>query len=60
MSLEKTALAYASASGRLMGVIKGILNYKEDEISPSVKKLLEEALEYAEEELENSKKDDIL
>jgi len=55
MSLEKTALAYASVSGRLMGVIKGILNYSENEISPSVKKVLEEALKYAEEDLENSK-----
>jgi len=60
MSLEKTALAYASVSGRLMGVIKGILNYSEYEISPSVKKALEEALKYAEEELDNSKKDDTL
>jgi len=51
MSLEETALAYATVSGRLRGVISGILKWSSDEISPSVKKTLEEALKQAENEL---------
>lgn len=59
MSLEETALAYASVSGRLRGVISGILKWSSDEISPSVKKTLEEALKQAEELIAESKKDDL-
>lgn len=52
MSIEETALTYASVTGRLRGVISGILKWSSDEISPSVKKTLEEALKYAEDKLE--------
>jgi hypothetical protein len=52
MSLKKTALAYASVAGRLRGVISGILKYNSDEISPTIKKTLEEALEWSENELD--------
>ena len=57
MSLEETALAYASITGRLRGVISGILKWSSDEISPSVKKTLEEALKYAEDKLEIPEED---
>jgi len=60
MSVESIALAALSISGRLQGVIKGILHWDSEEISPSVKKTLEEALKWAEEEWENAKKDSIL
>jgi len=60
MSLEKTALAYASVAGRLQGVISGILKYSSDEISPSVKRNLEKALKFAEDELESAKNDSTL
>jgi len=57
MNLEKTSLAYASVTGRLRGVISGILKWSSDEISPSVKKTLEEALKYAEDKLEIPEED---
>jgi hypothetical protein len=57
MNLEETALAYASITGRLRGVISGILKWSSDEISPSVKKTLEEALKYAEDKLEIPEED---
>jgi hypothetical protein len=57
MNLEETALAYASVTGRLRGVISGILKWSSDEISPSVKKTLEEALKYAEDKLEIPEED---
>ena len=59
MSLEETALAYASVSGRLRGVISGILKYSSDEISPRIKELLEKELKEAEELIAESKKDDL-
>ena len=52
MSIEETALRYASVTGRLRGVISGILKYRNDELTPSVKESLEEALKFAEEELD--------
>jgi len=55
MSLEKTTLAYASVAGKLQGVISGIVKYSSEEISPSIKKVLEIALKEAQEDLENSK-----
>jgi len=57
MSIEETALSYASVTGRLRGVISGILKWSSDEISPSVKKTLEEALKYAEDKLEIPEED---
>ena len=57
MNLEKTSLAYASVTGRLRGVISGILKWSSDEISHSVKKTLEEALKYAEDKLEIPEED---
>lgn len=56
MSVENLALAYASAAGVLQGTIQGILNHYVDEISPSVKKQLEDALKRTKEELERSKR----
>lgn len=55
MSLEKTALAYASVAGKLQGVISGIIKYSSDEVSPRIKEVLEIALKEAQEDLENSK-----
>jgi len=57
MNIEETALTYASVTGRLRGVISGILKWSSDEISPSVKKTLEEALKYAEDKLEIPEED---
>ena len=57
MSIEETTLTYASVTGRLRGVISGILKWSSDEISPSVKKTLEEALKYAEDKLEIPEED---
>lgn len=59
MSLEKTALSYASVAGRLQGLISVIVQYSSDEISPRIKELLEKELKEAEELIAESKKDDL-
>lgn len=57
MSIENTSLKYASVAGHLQGVISGIIKYSDDEISPRIKRCLEEALQFSEKKLNTSKED---
>ena len=57
MNIEEKLLIYASVAGRLRGVISGMLKFRSDELPPSIKKILEEALESAEGELDIPKEE---
>ena len=57
MNIENTSLKYASVAGHLQGVISGIIKYSDDEISPRIKRCLEEALQFSEKELDIPEED---